>query len=257
MKRPLVAAHGDGSVDLDDLQRILAHARPAFVHLTQVASHRGLLQPVAAAATLCHAAGVPLWVDAAQALGHVDTACGADAAYSTSRKWMTGPRGVGLLAVADGWWDSLRVTASPLARSALGDDCSPVRLLESSEANVAGRVGLCTAVRQYLDTGPAEVWQRLAEVGHRTHEVLDALPGWEVVGPLDAPSAITALRPTAGQDVADTRARLLTEYGVLTTASSPARAPLEMTEPLLRISPHVDCSAEALNLLGAALTALV
>ena len=33
----------------------------------------------AAKADLCRAAGVPLWVDAAQALGHVDTACGADA----------------------------------------------------------------------------------------------------------------------------------------------------------------------------------
>jgi hercynylcysteine S-oxide lyase len=53
------------------------------------------VQPVAAAAALCRAAGVPLWVDAAQALGHVDAACGADAVYATSRKWLTGPRGVG------------------------------------------------------------------------------------------------------------------------------------------------------------------
>ena len=35
-------------------------------------------------------------VDAAQAFGHADTACGADAIYATSRKWLTGPRGVGL-----------------------------------------------------------------------------------------------------------------------------------------------------------------
>jgi pyridoxal 5-phosphate dependent beta-lyase len=48
-------------------------------------------------------AGVPLWVDAAQALGHVDTARGADAVYATSRKWLTGPRGVGLLAVTEPW----------------------------------------------------------------------------------------------------------------------------------------------------------
>jgi len=66
-----------GAVDLAALERMLAGARPAFVHLTQFTSHRGLVQPVAEAAALCRAAGVPLWVDAAQALGHVDTACGA------------------------------------------------------------------------------------------------------------------------------------------------------------------------------------
>ena len=90
-----LAAGGDGTVDLDRLQAFLAASPPAFVHLTQVASHRCLIQPVAEAAALCRAAGVPLWVDAAQALGHVDTACGADVLYATSRKWLTGPRGVG------------------------------------------------------------------------------------------------------------------------------------------------------------------
>lgn len=252
-----VATHGDGIVDLEELERVLADTKLAFVHLTQVASHRGLVQPVTQAAALCQAAGVPLWVDAAQALGHVDTACGADVLYSTSRKWMTGPRGVGLLAVADRWWDSLRVRSSPLARSALPDDCSTVRLLESSEANIAGRIGLCAAVQQHLDAGPAEVWQRLAEVGRLTREVLDDLPGWAVVDSLGVSSAITALRPVAGQDVGDTHDRLLDDYGIVTTASTPARAPLEMTETLLRISPHVDCPAEAMAHLRAALTIAV
>jgi pyridoxal 5-phosphate dependent beta-lyase len=65
---------------------------------------------VAEAAALCRAAEVPLWVDAAQALGHVDAACGADRIYATSRKWLTGPRGVGLAGVAERWWDRLQVS---------------------------------------------------------------------------------------------------------------------------------------------------
>ena len=121
-----LAAHGDGTIDLGQLERILAGPPLAFVHLTQVASHRALFQPVTQAAELCHAAGVPLWVDAAQALGHVDTACGADAQYATSRKWLAGPRGVGMPAVAERWWDKLQVHASPLARSSLPDDASPI-----------------------------------------------------------------------------------------------------------------------------------
>ena len=40
---------------------------------------------------LCRAAGVPLVLDAAQSLGHVDTDLGADVVYGTSRKWLAGP----------------------------------------------------------------------------------------------------------------------------------------------------------------------
>jgi pyridoxal 5-phosphate dependent beta-lyase len=250
----MLAVHSDGTVDLDALRRMLAGDPPAVVHLTQVASHRGLVQPVAEAAALCRAAGVPLWVDAAQALGHADTATGADAQYATSRKWLAGPRGVGMLAVAQPWWDRLRATASELARSALPEDCSPVRLLESEEAHIAGRVGLATAVREYLDAGPARVRQHLAATGRLTREVLADVPGWQITDPAGVRSAITALRPAAGQDVAATRAGLLRDYGILTTAGHPARAPREMTGPLLRISPHVDCTGQDLAVLREALT---
>ncbi len=246
-----LATDGDGRLDLGVLERELTRKPLAMVHLTQVASHRALVQPVAEAARLCRAAGVPLWVDAAQALGHVDTATGADVVYSTSRKWMTGPRGVGVLGVAERWWDTLRVPAPVMAA---GDE-PLVHLLEPHEAHVAGRVGLCAAVRQYLAAGPAAVWQRLGEVGRMTRETLGDLPGWLVIDRIDASGAITALRPTDGQDVAAVRQRLLSEHGILTTAAHPARAPREMVESLLRISPHVDCSMGALLRLRAALLA--
>ncbi|HEY3734617.1 MAG TPA: aminotransferase class V-fold PLP-dependent enzyme [Streptosporangiaceae bacterium] len=251
-----LAVHGDGTVDLEALEGLLAGAPPAFVHLTQVASHRGLIQPVAAVAALCRAAGVPLWVDVAQALGHVDTATGADVLYATSRKWLTGPRGVGLLAISDRWWDTLQIHASPLDLGELPEGAARVQLLESREANVAGRVGLCTAVREYLDAGPAQVQRRLAEVGALAREVLGGLPGWAVHDTGAPAAAITALRPTAGQDVREVRARLLSDHLILTTAEGLARAPREMTEPLLRISPHVDCAPEELQVLRDALAAL-
>ncbi len=215
-----LAVGDDGIISLPGLAQALADRPPAIVHLTQVASHRGLVQPVAAAAELCRAAGVPLWVDAAQALGHVDTAAGADAVYATSRKWLTGPRGVGLLAVAERWWDRLHTTRNPLAREHVPAGGSPMLLLESAEANVAGRVGLGTAVAEYLAAGPAAVQERLAAVGRQTRQLLADVPGWSVAGRADAPSAITALRPEAGQDVAAVRERLLAEHGIVTTTAS-------------------------------------
>ena len=249
-----VAAHGDGAVDLAALERMLASDPPAAVHLVQVTSHRGLVQPVAEAAALCRAVGVPLWVDAAQALGHVDTACGADAIYATSRKWLTGPRGVGVLGVAGPWWDRLRITAPELEKSIRPPDSSPLWLLDATEANVAAWVGLCTAVAEYLAAGPSRVWARLAEVGRQTREALAGLPGWAVADPVNAPSAIVALRATNGQDIGKTRSGLLP--GIVTTAASTLRAPRDMTEPLLRVSPHVDCTAGDLDRLRQALLAL-
>jgi len=251
-----IATHGDGSADLAALERMLASAPPALVHLVQVTSHRGLVQPAAEAAALCRAAGVPLWVDAAQALGHVDTACGADAIYATSRKWLTGPRGVGVIGVAEPWWDRLSIIAPELERDARPADTSPLWLLDATEANVAGWVGLCTAVAEFADAGPARVWARLAEAGRQTREALAGLPGWAVADPVAAPSAIVALRAAGGQDIAGTRDRLLAEHDIVTTAGGVLRAPRDMTEPLLRISPHVDCTADDLARLRQALLAL-
>jgi hercynylcysteine S-oxide lyase len=251
-----IPADGDGVADLAALERKLASDPPALVHLDQVTSHRALVQPVAAAAALCQAAGVPLWVDAAQALGHVDTACDADASYATGRKWLTGPRGVGIVGVAERWWDSLTVSASELEASVRPADASPLWLIMAREANVAAWVGLCTAVREFAAAGPARVWDRLAAVGRQTRDALADLPGWAVAGPADAGSAITALRATNGQDIAAVRARLLGEHAILTTAGAVTRAPREMTEPLLRISPHVDCTPEDLARLRRALLTL-
>jgi pyridoxal 5-phosphate dependent beta-lyase len=247
----LLAVAPDGTVDLDALRRFLAMTPPAFVHLTLVASHRPLVQPAAEVAAVCHEAGVPLWLDAAQALGHVPVSCGADASYAVSRKWLTGPRGVGVVAVDGAWWRRLRPHASELDRAGLGDG-SPVLLLEPFESHFAGRVGLCNAVSEFLAAGPPAVYERLAQVGRETRAALAEVPGWQVVGQADAPSAITALRPTAGQDVTAIRSMLVEQHQIVTTAALPARAPHEMKVPYLRISPHVNCTAEDIARVAAA-----
>ena len=74
-----------GRVRVEDAEADLRRDRPALVHLTGVASHRGVAQPIADMVEVCRRVGVPLVLDAAQALGQVDCALGADAVYSSSR----------------------------------------------------------------------------------------------------------------------------------------------------------------------------
>lgn len=239
-----LAVDGHGVIDLEALTRQLVVDPPDVVLVDHVAAHRGLVQPAVEVAALGRAHGVPVWVDAAQALGHVDAVTGADAVVATSRKWLTGPRGVGMLAVAPEHRATLR-----LRRLAKHDGWPDVRHLESDEAHVAGRVGLGVAVREHLDVGTAHVVDRLAAVGRSVREAFADVPGWQVVDP-DAPAgATTALVPTAGQDVTATRLRLLEEHRIVTSVGLPWRAPADMraTGATLRLSPHVDLREDDLE----------
>lgn len=160
---------------------------------------------------------------------------GADVVYGTSRKWLTGPRGVGFVAVRR---DSLR----------------PVEI-DGSDAFIAGRLGLGIAVRELLDIGQQRVFRELATIGKATRERLHGIASWEVLEPLDEPSAIVTLAPPPGwqfDDVAAARDKLLS-LGILVTAADAWRAPLATETPVLRLSPHLDVQREDLDRLADAL----
>jgi pyridoxal 5-phosphate dependent beta-lyase len=241
---------GDGRVVVDRAAASLRDDPPALVHLTGVASHRGVAQPVAALAELCRGLGVPLVLDAAQALGQVDCAVGADAVFSTSRKWLAGPRGVGFLAVQPALAECLQRRLPPLEWDL------PIPALQSfarHEANVAAHVAFSVALGEHLAVGPERIRGRLAQIGTETRTRLDGVGGWRVVEPPDEPTAITTLIPPAGVDVESVRARLIRDQGIVSTAAQVERAPFELTGPVLRISPHVDVSTDDLELFADAL----
>jgi pyridoxal 5-phosphate dependent beta-lyase len=240
---------GLGRVDPDAARTVLADDPPAMVHLTAVASHRGVVQPVAAVAAVCREVGVPLVVDAAQALAHIDCVADVDAVYSSSRKWLAGPRGVGVLAVRPALADLLQ---SPEWAGSL----SALQCLEFGEANIAARVGFSVAIGLHVAAGPEAVRQRLASLGRHVRTLLADVPGWRVVEPVDEPTAITTLAPTDGADPVQVRARLIAEHGIVTTAAGIERAPLEMTTPVLRVSPHVDAYTEDIEVFVTALRAV-
>ncbi len=229
----------DGRLAIDDAAFTLQDDLPDLVHLTPLASHRGIVQPLAMMATLCRELGVPLVVDAAQALGQIDCAVGADVTYSSSRKWIAGPRGVGVLAIRSELMERL----VPRLPAPLG----------FGEANVAARVGFSVALGEHLAGGPEQIRARLAELGGIARTLVADIDGWVAVEETEEPSAITTLAPTDGADPEEVRAWLLAERRILTTCAGVQRAPRELTAPVLRISPHIDTSAQDLEAFAEAL----
>jgi pyridoxal 5-phosphate dependent beta-lyase len=253
--RQLLPAMEDGRIALDDAALALETDPPDLVHLTAVASHRGVVQPISMIAELCRELGLPLVVDAAQALGQVDCAAGADATYSSSRKWIAGPRGVGMLAVRRELMETLRPRLAAPDWASKDGLPTVAQQLEFGEANIAARVGFSLALGEHLAYGPQDVRARLAELGSLSRTVLADVAGWTVVEEVEEPSAITTLAPKDGADPKAVRAWLLAERRILTTFAGAQRAPLELAEPVLRISPHVDTTADDLETFAEALIA--
>ena len=242
-----------GRVRVADAAEDVERDPPALVHLTAVASHRGVAQPMTEVAALCSALGVPLVLDAAQAFGQLDCAVGADVVYSSSRKWMAGPRGVGFLAVRPAIAQRLRRRLPPQ------DWALPLSAMQSfdlHEANLAARVGYSLALGEHLAAGPRRVRQRLSSIGAATRTMLHGVAGWRVVEPVDEPTAITTLAPPDGVDPQAVRTRLIDEHRIVTTVAEVARAPFELTGPVLRVSPHLDATSTDIERLVDALRTL-
>lgn len=239
-----------GRLRVDAAAEVLQRDRPALVHLTPLGSHRGVAQPLRPLADVCRDLRLPLVVDAAQALGHLDCAVAPEAIYSSSRKWLAGPRGVGVLALRPEFAATLRPRFPPSDPDA---PLSALQQLAHGEANVAARVGFSVAIGEHLAAGAEAVRARLAEVGRRTRTVMAEVAGWRVVEPVDEPTAITTLVPPDGVDPHRVRAWLIDERRIVTTACDARRAPGELTVPVLRLSPHVDVTTDELEQVAAAL----
>ncbi|WP_327584058.1 ergothioneine biosynthesis PLP-dependent enzyme EgtE [Nonomuraea sp. NBC_00507] len=251
----------DSRIDLDGLRSVLA-AGLDLVSVVHVASHRGVVQPAAEIGALCRAAGVPLVLDVCQSLGQVHAGgVGATAYVGTSRKWLAGPRGAGFLIVPgltaemDAAVPTLGGhvwTAGTPARRAIPDEPSPrpgaIRY-EGSEGGIAARIALGVAVQEHQALGPAAVHAHLAGLGGLARRVLDGAGGWRVVEPLDEPSALVTLRPPQGGSADDVRSRAA-RARLLVGAAPVARAPLDLREPVLRVSPPPGTPAETLHALA-------
>jgi cysteine desulfurase / selenocysteine lyase len=180
-----VPSTGDGTLDLDGLAAGLAGGGVVLASLTHVGTHRGLVNPVAAAARLCRDAGVATFVDGCQSVGQlpVDVGeIGCDVLTATGRKWLRGPRGTGLVFVRSGFADRLHPIGID-GRSATWDGDDHYRLADGAqrfvafESPVAVRLGLGTALDHALSLGMDAVAGRVGALAEGLRRELGALDG--------------------------------------------------------------------------------
>jgi cysteine desulfurase len=146
---------GDGRIDLPALADAVGKAPRPLVSLMLANNETGVVQPVAEAAAIVHAAGGLLHVDAVQAPGRM--ACdfgtlGADLLTLSAHK-IGGPKGVGALVRRS---DDIHF-ANPLIRGG-GQE----RGARAGTENVAGIAAFGAAATVALREGPAETARMLA-----------------------------------------------------------------------------------------------
>ncbi|WP_432541402.1 cysteine desulfurase family protein [Kineococcus sp. SYSU DK002] len=174
---------GTGLVDLDALAAELdgdAAGTVACVSLMWANNEVGTVQPVAAAAALARAAGVPLHTDAVQAVGQLPVdfaASGADLLSLSAHKF-GGPVGTGALLVRRG------TTLVPLLQGG-GQELG----VRSGTLDAPGAVATAAALRAAVGDQPGQA-ARLSALRDRLLAGLAAVPGAVVRGAATGPGRL-------------------------------------------------------------------
>jgi cysteine desulfurase len=159
-----------GRLDIDRWAAAVAEPAVALAALISASHEAGTVQPVAAAAEACAAAGVPLYVDAAQSVTHTPVPPGWAMLTASAHKW-GGPAGVGLLVVRKGTrW------RSPYP----GDD--PYRPQPQGAVNLPAVVAAAASLRAAMAEAATETVRLSALVDRIRTGVAGTVPDVEVVG---------------------------------------------------------------------------
>ena len=205
-----------GGVDLDALDALVRRRRPRLVAASHVPTSSGLVQDAAAIGEICRRHDVWYLLDACQSIGQIPLSpedIGCDFLSATGRKFLRGPRGIGLLWISDRVLDADLEPLFPDLHGAewIADDLYQpepgARRFENWEFAYALVLGLGAAARYATGVGVQASGDRARDLAARLRNglaaegirVLDrgavqcaivtaAVPGW------DPPALVERLR---------------------------------------------------------------
>lgn len=158
--------------------------RVKLVAITHVPSGGGLVNPAAAIGRLTRDTGAIYLLDACQSLGQLPLDVddlGCDFLAATSRKYVRGPRGVGVLYARAATTERLEPALVDL-RSATWDAPDrygvrpDARRFEAWEMPIAAKIGFGAAVDYALSWGLPDIWARVQRLADDLRRELAVLP---------------------------------------------------------------------------------
>ncbi|TVS07889.1 MAG: aminotransferase class V-fold PLP-dependent enzyme [Phycisphaerales bacterium] len=179
-----------GLVDPNDLRRAI-RTETALVSLVHASNVSGVLQPIDELVKVCREAGVPVLIDAAQSVGHlqIDIAeIGADFLAFPGHKGLLGPLGTGVLAIRPGAETLLDTWREGGTGSVSEQDTQPEGLpdrFEPGSHNTPAIAGLACALRWLHEQGVDRIRAHELELIERVLERLPEaqLAGFRLLGP--------------------------------------------------------------------------
>lgn len=178
----------NGDLDLEAFKGLLSE-RTKLVAVNHVSNSLGTVNPLEQIIPLAHAAGVPVLVDAAQAVQHIEhdvQALDADF-YAFSGHKMYGPTGIGVLYGKERWLEQLppyqsggemidEVTLDHVTYNVL-----PFKF-EAGTPNIEGPMGLAAAIDYLNQFDPVELRAHEDALLDYGIERLERLPGLTIYG---------------------------------------------------------------------------
>jgi selenocysteine lyase/cysteine desulfurase len=237
----------EGGVDVDALVRLMRERQPRLVAVTHIPTNSGLVQPVAEIGACCRERDLLYLVDACQSAGQLPLdveEIGCDFLSATSRKFLRGPRGGGLLYVSD---LALAAGYEPLFLDMRGarwtgfeeyESLETARRFEDWEFSYATVVGAATAIRYALAIGLDQIAERAKALGASLRKALAAVDGVRVLDRGRELCAIVTIDAPAADDLHDE----LERRGINTSVSELQHARYDFADKrvdaALRLSPH-------------------
>ena len=254
-----------GQLDTGALMAMIDE-RTRLIGVTHIPTSGGLVNPVAEIGRIARAAGVPYLLDATQSAGQLPvdvTEIGCDMLTGTGRKFLRGPRGTGFLWVRrdalpglDPFVVEIEAATWNGARGFRWHDGS--RRFETWEKNVAGVLGLGSAVRQALALGLDAIGARAIELGAALRAGLGTIDG-VTVHDLGAHRCAIVTATVEGRSASEVAAALSARR-INVSTTSPEHTQFDTEErrlpPLVRLSPHYYTTEHEIDAAVAAIAEL-
>ncbi|HQY69997.1 MAG TPA: cysteine desulfurase [Pseudomonadales bacterium] len=187
----------DARLDLEAFARLLGE-RTRLVALEHVSNAMGTVHPVERIIAMAHAAGVPVLLDGAQAVGHmpVDVQALDVDFYAFSGHKMFGPTGIGVLYGKREWLESMPPWqgGGEMIETVSFDDTRYAALpyrFEAGTPHIAGAVGLGAAIEWLAGIDRAAATAHEDALLAHALELAQELPGFRLVG--SAPHKVAVL----------------------------------------------------------------